>query len=89
MRPLDGGFDIILLVLRKNRFQIDLKVHDQFHDVIVIETLFEVSHLLFKYFLHAGFIVFLLMLPIIEIYVKFSQIILRIYFILDIVNFFF
>ena len=53
--------------VRKDGLEVSLEANDEFHDVVVIEAIFELFDLFFQNFLHVRFIVFPLMFPMLEV----------------------
>lgn len=67
MWSLNGLFFWVLFGRRKDWFEVNLKTDDKFHDIVIVESLFESFDLFFENFFHVRFVVLALMIPVLKV----------------------
>ncbi len=67
MRSLKRLLFWVLFGWRKNWFKVNLKIDNKFHDIVIVESLFESFYLFFENFFHIRFVVLALMIPVLKV----------------------
>lgn len=89
MGPIDKLLFLVFLNGRKDRFEVFLKSHNHFHDIVIIKSLFKAFDLFLKYLFHVRFVVFPFMLPVIEIFKIPPKLIMKVLTFLEVCELFF